>query len=161
MEACELYDGKSNQLEGSAIYSFSVQLSSRFSLHIFKVIFMYCSFICLFPTNATMTPPLFKIKDVFLRKRIVNILCAASTFVHFFKKDSVFQSLSVSYTLIGLNKLFSLSPHFWECIVKKSDSPVHTVFTNVISKTILNFFNILYLVVLLIFSLTKIGRAHV
>lgn len=43
MEACGLYDGKSNQLEGSATYFFcgtetldSVQLSSRLSLHIFQ-----------------------------------------------------------------------------------------------------------------------------
>lgn len=89
------------------------------------------------------------------RKPIVNILCAASTFVHFFKKDSLSQSLSVSYTLIGMNKLFSLSPHIWKCIGKKSDSPVHTVFTNVMSITILNFFNILYLVVLLLFAKLK------
>lgn len=113
---------------------------------------MYCSFICLFPINTTTTPPLFKIKDMSLRKPFVNILCAASICMHFLKKDSIFQSLSVSYTLIGMNKFFSLPPYIWECIVQKSDSPVHTVFTNVLSISILNFFSILYLVVLLLFS---------
>lgn len=113
---------------------------------------MYCSFICLFPVNTTMTPLLFKIKDVFLRKNIVNILCAASTFVHFLKKTLFSSILSVSYALISMNKLFSLSPHIWKCIVKKSDSPVHSFYKCDVCNYSECFFSILYLVVLLLLS---------
>lgn len=84
-----------------------------------------------------MTPPHFKIKNKSLENPLWTY-CVQLPLLCILKIYSIFQSLSVSYSLISMKKLFSLSPHIWECIVQKSVSPVQTVFTKVMFITILN-----------------------